>query len=72
MLAIPAITAAVVIRERRLQSLESHVCATHDSLAHVVEAMDHVPVVVFLKLVTGCHAGVDGNDGVEAVKLVGH
>jgi hypothetical protein len=72
MLTIPAITATIVIGKRRLQALEGHIGTAHDGLAHVIEAMDHVPVVVFFEGVARCEARVDGGDGVETVQLVGH
>ena len=72
MLTIPAITAAIMIRKRRFQPFQTHIRAAHDGLAHVVEAVNHVPVVVFFELVARCHAGVYGDDGVETVQLVRH
>ena len=45
-LTIPSIAPAVVIRECCLQPLQAHVRRTHDGLAHVVEAVNHVPMVV--------------------------
>lgn len=67
MLTIPPIAPPIVIRKRGLQALETHIRAAHDSLPHVIEAVNHVPMVVFLQLVTGRHATVDCDDGVEAV-----
>lgn len=72
MLTIPAIAAAIMIGERRLQSLEGHIRAAQDSLAHVIEAVDHVPVVVVFEGVVGREARVDGDNGVQAVQLVCH
>ncbi len=63
MLGIPTIGPAIVVRERRLQALEGHVGAAHDGLPHVVEAVDHVPVVVVWDLVAGRQARVCLCDG---------
>jgi len=51
---------------------ERNVCAAHDGLPHVVEAVDHVPVVVVRDGVVGFEARVGLHDGEEAVELVGH
>ena len=73
MLRIPPVAPAVVIRERGLQALEAHVGAAHDGLAHVVEAVDHVPVVVLghggdgLGRVVRSEHAVDLDDGEQAV-----
>lgn len=64
MLTIPSIASTVVIRKRSLKALKTHIGTTHDCLTKVIEAVDHVPVVILLKLVAGRHAGVDSNDGV--------
>jgi hypothetical protein len=72
MLAVPSITTSVVIRERSLQPLKTHIRTAHDGLTHVVEAVNHVPMVILFELVAGGHAGVDGDDGVEAVQLMSH
>lgn len=64
MLSIPAVGAAIVIRERRLMALEGRVAAAHDSLPQVVEAVDHVPVVVGRQRDVGLEAGVRLHDGV--------
>lgn len=72
MLTIPSITTAIMIRKCRLEAFQRHVRAAHNCLTHVIKAVDHVPVVVLFELVAGCHAAVDGNDGVQAVKLVRH
>ena len=72
MLTVPTITATIVVRKCRLQPFKSHIRATHDSLAHVVKAVDHVPVMVFFKLMTRSHTGIDCDDSIEAVELVGH
>lgn len=50
---IPAITARVVVREGGGLALECCVGGTEHSLAHVGDAVDHVPVVVLGDLVTG-------------------
>jgi hypothetical protein len=72
MLTIPPITAAIVIRKRRLKALKRHIGTTHNCLPHIIEAMNHVPMVVFFELVARGEARVDGGDGVEAVQLVRH
>lgn len=72
MLAVPAIAAAVVIWERRLQPFQCHVSAAHDGLPHVIEAVDHVPMVVFRQGGVALEARVGLDDGEEAVQLVGH
>lgn len=72
MLTIPPIAPPIMIRKRRFQPLKRHVSTAHDGLAHVIEAMDHVPVMIFFERVVGRDAAVDGDDGVEAVQLVGH
>jgi hypothetical protein len=72
MLTIPPITAAIVIRKRRLKALKRHIGTTHNCLPHIIKAMNHVPVVVFFELVARGEARVDGGDGVEAVQLVRH
>lgn len=78
MLAIPAIAAPIVVGKRSLEPFQAHVRAAEDSLTHVVEAVDHVPVVVFghrgdvpQRVVRG-HGGVDFDDGEEAVQLMRH
>ena len=58
MLRIPAIRSAIVVWERRLQALERHIGTAHQSLAQVVEAVNHVPVMVVRHLVAGCHGRV--------------
>lgn len=72
MLTIPPIAPAIMVRKRRLEAFKRHICAAQNRLAHVIEAMDHVPVVVVFKRVVGREAGVDGDDGVQAVQLVRH
>jgi hypothetical protein len=72
MLTIPPITTSIVIRERRFQAFKRHICAAHDRLAHIVKAVNHMPVVIFFELVAGRQAAVNGGDGVEAVQLVRH
>ena len=72
MLTIPAITPTVVIGEGRLQALERYISTAHDSLTHVVEAVDHVPVVVLGQTDVALQPGVDLDDGVQAVQLVRH
>ena len=71
-LRVPAIGATIVVRKRGLETLESRVSAAHDRLPHVVEAVDHVPVVVLGQGRVGGEAGVDFDDGEEAVQLVRH
>jgi hypothetical protein len=71
-LAVPSITAAVVIGKCCLQTLQRHIRTAHNGLSHIIEAVDHVPVVVLLELVTRCHAAVDRSDGIQAVQLVRH
>lgn len=72
MLTIPPITPSIMIRERSLEPLERHIGAAQDGLAHVVEAVDHVPVVVLGQGRVGGEARVDLDDGEEAVQLVCH
>jgi hypothetical protein len=72
MLAIPAITPAIVIGEGRLQPFERDISTAHDSLTHVVEAVDHVPVVVLRQGNVALQPRVDLDDGVQAVQLVRH
>lgn len=43
---VPAVTAAVVVGEGGGVALERRVGGAHDGLAHVGDAVDHVPVVV--------------------------
>ena len=62
MLRVPTVGATIVVGEGRLQTFQSHVGAAHDSLPHVVEAVDHVPVVVIGYLVAGGQAWVSLND----------
>lgn len=47
MCGIPPVTARVVVGERGGLSLERGVGRAQNRLAHVRDAMDHVPVVVF-------------------------
>lgn len=63
MLRVPSVRATVVIREGRLQTLESHIGAAHDGLSEVGEAVNHVPVMVVGDLVAGLDTGVGLNDG---------
>jgi hypothetical protein len=72
MLGIPAIGASVVIWKCRLQTFERHVCRAHDGLAHVVKAVDHVPVVVVWNSDVRLQTRVGLDDSVEAMQLVGH
>lgn len=72
MLGIPAIRATVMVWEGMLQTLKRHVGGTHDGLTHVVEAVDHVPMVIIGYLMAGSQAGVRLHDGEEAVQLVRH
>lgn len=72
MLAVPPITATIMIRKRRLQALEGQIRRAHDCLPHVIEAVNHVPVVVFRQRMVRLQAAVDFDDGEEAVQLVGH
>ena len=46
MFRVPAIGTAVVVGEGRLKSLQGDIGTAHDCLAHVVETVDHVPVVI--------------------------
>lgn len=46
MLAVPSIRTPIVIGESGLETFKRHVCRTHYGLPHVVEAVDHVPVVI--------------------------
>jgi hypothetical protein len=77
-LAIPTVAAAIVVGERSLQTFQAHVRAAQNGLAHVVEAVDHVPVVIFRhgcdvpEGVVGGHGGVNFHDSEQAVQLVGH
>jgi hypothetical protein len=64
MLTIPPITPTIVIRKRRFQTFKRHICTTHNGLPHVIEAVDHVPVIIFFEFVARGEAGVDGGDGV--------
>lgn len=50
---IPTITARVVVGEGGGLALECRVGGTKHGLAHVGDAVDHVPVVVLWDLVTG-------------------
>ena len=61
-----------MIRERGLQPFQAHVRRTHNGLAQIIKAMDHMPVMVFLELVVGLHAAIYGRHGVQAVQLVRH
>lgn len=72
MLTIPSITSAIVIREGSLQALQRQICAAHDRLPHVVEAVNHVPVVILRQLDVALQARVHFDDGVQAVQLVRH
>ena len=72
MLGIPTVRAAIVVRERRLVTLESHVGAAEDSFTHVVHAVNHVPVVVIGDGTICLDARVGLGNGEEAVDLVRH
>ena len=82
---IPSITASIPIRKRGFLALQTQIPAAHNRLAHVVEAMDHMPVVVLVEArcvlfrwrkggreTRGCEGGVCLDDGEEAVELVGY
>lgn len=69
MLRIPTVRTSIVIRKRRLEAFESHVGAAHDGLPHVIETVDHVPMVIIWDLVTGCQARVCLDDS-ELLLLV--
>ncbi len=62
MLRIPAIAPAIIIRKRRLVPFQRDIRAAHDGLPHVVEAVDHVPVVVVRDGVVGFQTGVGLGD----------
>ena len=64
MLGIPPVRAAIVVGERRLVALERRVAAAHDGLAQVVEAVDHVPMVVRRDGGVGRQTRVGLHDGV--------
>jgi hypothetical protein len=68
----PAIGTSIVVWEFCLQSFESHVSRTHNGLIHVVEAMDHVPVVIFRQGRIGSKPRVCFNNGKETMKLMRH
>jgi hypothetical protein len=76
--AVPTIAAAIVVGECSFQTFQAHVRAAQNGLSHVVEAVDHVPVVVFRhgrdvpERVVGGHSRVDFYNGEEAVQLMGH
>lgn len=53
-----------MVWEGSLKSLERRVATTHDCLSKVVEAVDHVPVVIIGQLVVGLQARVGLHDGV--------
>lgn len=63
MLGIPPVGPAVVVGKGRLVALERNVGAAHDGLAHVVEAVDHVPVVVVRDRVVRLETRVGLDDG---------
>lgn len=72
MQAVPAIAPTIMVWERRFQAFQRNVSTTHDGLTHVIEAMDHMPVVIFRERSVARESGVDLHDRVEAVKLVRH
>lgn len=61
-----------MVRECRLEPFERQIRRAHDRLAHVVKAMDHMPVVVFGQLDAALQPGVDFDNGVQTVQLVRH
>lgn len=72
MLGIPAVRSRVVVGKGGGLALEGRVGGAEDGLAHVAEAVDHVPVVVVGDLVARLEAGVGLHNGPEAVQLVRH
>lgn len=63
MFGVPAVGTAVVVGEGGLVALEGHVGTAQDGLAHVVQAVDHVPVVVVGNGVARLDARVGLGDG---------
>lgn len=72
MLRVPAIGSSVVIWECRFQAFERHVCRAHDSLTHVIKAMNHMPVMVFWQRRIGFKTGVCLNNCKKAMQLMRH
>jgi hypothetical protein len=64
MMGIPSIRAAVVVWEGRLQTLECRVSGTHDSLPHIVEAVNHMPMVIIRNRMTSLETSICLNNGV--------
>lgn len=56
MLGIPTIRTPIMIGEGSFEPLQGHIRTAHDSLPHVIEAMDHVPVVVIRDRMIGLEA----------------
>lgn len=69
---IPTVTARVIVREGGGVALECRVSGAHDGLAHVGDAVNHVPVVVVWNGVAGGEARIGLCHGEEAVNLVCH
>ena len=46
MLRIPPVRAAIVVGKRRLVALERHVGTAQDGLPHIINTVDHMPMVV--------------------------
>lgn len=68
---VPAVAARVIVGEGGGVALESSVGGAGDCLAHVGDAVDHVPVVVVWDGVARRQARVGLGHGEQAVDLVG-
>jgi hypothetical protein len=72
MLTIPPITSSIMVREGSLQPLQRQIRRAHDSLPHVIKAVDHMPVVVLRQLGITLKTGVHFDHGKQAMQLVRH
>lgn len=72
MLTVPPITPAIMIRKRRLQPLERQIRTTHNRLAHIIKAMNHMPVMILRQLNRTLQAAVHFDHRVQTVQLVRH
>lgn len=72
MLAVPSITPSIVVREGSLQALQRQICRAHNRLPHVIETVNHVPMVILRQLDVALQTGVYFDNSVQAVKLMCH
>ena len=72
MLTIPPIASAVVVGECSFQPLQRKISRTHDGLTHVVEAVDHMPMVVLGQFGVRCESRVHLYHRIETMELMRH